>query len=161
MILVAGIGNIFLGDDAFGSVVARRMIARGEISGVRTVDFGIRGLDLAYALLDGNDATILIDTLARGGEPGTIFVLQPDLNELECAAVPVEAHVMDPVRVLALAHSMGAQLRNIYIVGCEPETFGPEEGQMELSPAVEAAVEPAIEVIGSLISKLTVKEAVA
>ena len=137
MILVAGIGNIFLGDDAFGSEVARQLAGRLKTPHVRVVDFGIRGLDLAYALMDGYDATILIDAVARGGKPGTLYVIEPDLNELNQIEAAVEAHAMDPVRVLELARSMGTELRNIRIVGCEPETFGPDdEGQMGLSPCV-------------------------
>jgi hydrogenase maturation protease len=159
VILVAGIGNIFLGDDAFGSEVARRMSADCAFEGVRIVDFGIRGLDLVYALADDYHATIIVDALARGGDAGTIYVLEPDLNEISQVTPMVEAHGMDPLRVLAVARSMGAQLRNICVVGCEPKTFGPDEGLMGLSPPVAAAVEPAIRVVESLIEEFVTKEA--
>ena len=76
-ILIAGIGNIFLGDDAFGVEVARRLVRRRLPDGVRVVDFGIRGLDLTYALLDGYEAVILVDAAPRGGPPGTLYVLEP------------------------------------------------------------------------------------
>ncbi len=80
-ILIAGIGNIFLGDDAFGSEVARRLAAQPIPDGVRVVDFGIRGFDLAYALIDGYDATILVDATPRGGSPGTLYLIEPDPGE--------------------------------------------------------------------------------
>jgi hydrogenase maturation protease len=168
VILVAGVGNIFFGDDAFGCEVVRRMLGRFNPPGVRIVDFGIRGLDLAYALTDGFDAAIIVDTCARGGEPGTIYVIDPDLNGLEEVPSAPEAHAMDPVRVLAMARAMGAELQNIHIVGCEPETFGPNEGDNErdigfkgLSPRVAAAVDSAIPVIEALIQKFISKEAIA
>jgi hydrogenase maturation protease len=164
VILVAGVGNIFLGDDAFGSEVARRMLDRAEAAAdatdVRIVDFGIRGLDLAYALADGYDAAIIVDTFARSNPPGTICVVEPDLNDIDSAAASIEAHAMDPVRVLAMARSMGAELRNVYIVGCEPETFGSDEGHMGLSVRVAAALDPAIQIIESLIAKLVTREAI-
>jgi hydrogenase maturation protease len=159
MILVAGVGNLFLGDDAFGSEVARRMLQHFNEPNARIVDFGIRGLDLAYALADGYDACIIVDALARGGEAGTIYVVEPDLDELDRMAPVVEAHAMDPMRVLAMARSMGATLRNIHIVGCEPQTFGPEEGEMGLSAPVAAALDPAIQVVESLIRTFLSKEA--
>jgi len=153
-ILVAGIGNIFLGDDGFGSEVARRLMQRLAVPGLRVADFGIRGLDLAFALTDGWHTTIIIDAMPRGGEPGTIYVVEADLSTIDDGPVALEAHAMDPIRVLALARSMGAELRNILIVGCEPETFGsPDEGQLGLSPGVARAVERAIDVIEALVAK--------
>jgi hydrogenase maturation protease len=158
-ILVAGIGNIFLGDDGFGSEAARRLLQRPAQAGVRVMDFGIRGLDLAYALMDDYTAIILVDTMQRGGDPGTIYVIDPDLADMPAASL-VEAHSMDPVRILAFASSMGAELRNVRIVGCEPETFGPAgEGRMGLSRCVSAALQPAIEILDWLIAGLKEKEA--
>src|ERR1051325_7107702 len=81
-LLVAGIGNIFMGDDAFGCEVARRLSARTLPAGVRVVDFGIRGFDLAYAIMDGPDVTVLVDATPRGGAPGTVYTIEPDLNDL-------------------------------------------------------------------------------
>jgi hydrogenase maturation protease len=160
MVLIAGIGNIFLGDDGFGSEVARHLANRVTWPGVRIVDFGIRGLDFAYALLDGYEATIIVDATCRGGQPGTIYVIEPDLNEPHQAHPTVEAHAMDPVRVLALARSMGAELKNIRIIGCEPATFGADEGHIGLSPPVAAAIEPAVQAIESLIAAVGVREAI-
>src|SRR3984893_13471551 len=147
-ILVAGIGNIFLGDDAFGVEVARRLSAREWPANVRVTDFGIRGYDLAYALLDGYDTTILIDACPRGEPAGTLYVIEPDVHELEAASAgspeerqgAVEAHSMNPLNVLRLATSMGGPLKRVLLVGCEPDTLGPEEGQMGLSEPVEAGV---------------------
>ncbi len=155
-ILVAGIGNIFLGDDAFGSEVARHLARRSLPSGVRVVDFGIRGFDLAYALLDGPDTTILVDACPRGDPPGTLYVLEPDVHADEFAQHEgsVEAHTMNPVSVLRLARSMGDTLKRVLLVGCEPANFGPEEGQMGLSSSVAAAVEPAVELVESLVQKI-------
>src|SRR5437016_6098906 len=115
MILIAGIGNIFLGDDAFGSEVARRAQHLAS-ERVKVVDFGIRGLDLAYALMDGYEAVIMIDAVPLDGKPGTLYVIEPELNGLQ-QATAIEAHSMDPVRVLALAQSMGVKLKNVWIVG--------------------------------------------
>jgi hydrogenase maturation protease len=144
MILVAGIGNIFLGDDAFGSETARHAQHLSS-DDVRVVDFGFRGLDLAFALMDGYEAVILIGAISRGGEPGTIYVIEPDLTELDYAVAPMDGHSMDPVRVLALARSMGARLKNVRLVGCEPESFE------ESSPRVMAAVESAVAMIEELV----------
>ena len=154
-ILVAGIGNIFLGDDAFGVEVARRLSARELPEGVRVTDFGIRGYDLAYALLDGYDTTILVDACPRGEPAGTLYVIEPDLENLggpEEGAV--EAHSMNPLNVLRLAQSMGGRLKRILLVGCEPGTLGPEEGQMGLSEPIEVAVEEAAKLIEALVGKI-------
>jgi hydrogenase maturation protease len=154
-ILVAGIGNIFLGDDAFGVEVARRLSGRELPTGVRVTDFGIRGYDLAYALLDGYETTILIDACPRGEPAGTLYVIEPDLENLggpEEGAV--EAHSMNPLNVLRLAQSMGGRLKRILLVGCEPGTLGPEEGQMGLSEPVEAAVDEGVRLVEALVGKI-------
>jgi hydrogenase maturation protease len=157
-ILIAGIGNIFLGDDAFGVEVARRLSARewAPNSNVRVVDFGIRGYDLAYALLDGYDTTILIDACPRGQPAGTLYVVEPDLTNLRDEAdrnAAVEAHSMNPLNVLRLASSMGP-LKKVLLVGCEPETQGPEEGQMELSSTVQAVIDDAVKLVESIVSQI-------
>ena len=154
-VLIAGIGNIFLGDDAFGCEVVKQLSQRKWPECVRVVDFGIRGFDLAYALLEGADVTIFVDATPRGKEPGTLYTIEPDLSELEMLETePVlETHGMNPLRVLAMARMMGAQFKKILLVGCEPETFGPEEGLMGLSPRVEAAVPEAVKVVESLVSR--------
>ena len=156
-ILIAGIGNIFLGDDGFGSEVARRLIGRDFPDDVRVVDFGIRGFDLAYALLDGYEVTIFIDATARGNAPGTIYTIEPDLRELgglRGQQEMVETHGMDPMKVLSMVKSMGGTFNRILLVGCEPATLGPEEGQIGLSEPVEAAVDEAVRVVMALVSEL-------
>ena len=156
-ILVACIGNIFLGDDGFGVEVAKRLIARTWPDEVLVVDYGIRGFDLAFALMDGYEVTIFVDATQRGGQPGTLYLIEPDLHELENAdqqTMAVEPHGMNPMKVLQMARSMGAEFKRILLVGCEPETFGPEdEGLMGLSAPVEAAISEAVQMIESLIAE--------
>jgi hydrogenase maturation protease len=157
-ILIAGIGNIFLGDDAFGVEVVQRLARRELPDGVKAIDFGIRGFDLAYALLDGSDFTILVDACPRGGEPGSLYVIEPDLNlpdSQEATQPSVDAHSMNPMNVIRMAKSMGGgSLGRILLVGCEPLTLGPEEGQMGLSEPVAAMVDEAARVVESLVSKI-------
>lgn len=159
-ILIAGIGNIFLADDGFGVEVANRLAKRTFPEGVRVADFGIRGFDLAYALMDGYATTILVDACPGEGEPGTLLVLEPDLADLNIASAQCgfEPHTMNPVSVLRLAQSMGGQLKKILVVGCVPATLGPEEGQMGLSEAVTAALDRAVELIEALVARILVEQ---
>jgi hydrogenase maturation protease len=160
-ILIAGIGNIFLADDGFGVEVASRLANRSFPAGVRVVDFGIRGFDLAYALMDGYETTILVDAYSGEGEPGTLFVVEPDLNGLNSAGAQqgfVEPHAMNPITVLRMATSMGGQLKRVLLVGCIPATLGPEEGQMGLSAPVEAAVDEAVKLVASLVNRILTGE---
>jgi hydrogenase maturation protease len=156
-ILVAGIGNIFLGDDAFGVEVVRRMSALNLPESVRVSDFGIRGFDLAYALQDGYETTILVDACPHGQAPGTLYVIEPDLQALDDTESPqamVEAHAMNPLNVLRMARAMNIELKNILLVGCEPETLGGDEGQMGLSRPVEAAVDDAVKLVESIVKNV-------
>jgi hydrogenase maturation protease len=156
-ILIAGIGNIFLGDDAFGSEVARRLAQRKLPDDVRVIDFGIRGFDLLYALLDGYDVTIFVDTTARGGRPGTLYTIEPDLNDfnaLSTEVMMVETHDMNPMKVLGMVKAMGGEFKRILLVGCEPESLGSEAGQLGLSGPVEAAVDEAVGIIESLVGRI-------
>jgi hydrogenase maturation protease len=151
-ILVAGIGNIFLGDDGFGVEVIRRLAEHEQPQGVTLVDFGIRGLDLAFALLEGFDLAIMVDAMPRGGPPGKLYLLEPDLENLGQA--DIQAHNMDPVKVLQMVKAFGEALPQgqMRIVGCEPGTFGPEGiGRMGLSDPVAAAVDEAMHVVDRLI----------
>ena len=158
-ILIAGIGNIFFGDDAFGCEVAAQLMRRPLPEGVRVIDFGIRSYDLAYAMMNGPDVTIFIDATPRGQPPGTIYLLEPDKNILDSNfGEVVNAHSMNPVRVLQLIHSLGGQPGRLYLVGCEPAVLETEEGAMGLSEKVQAAVAPAIEMIETLIREI-LKEA--
>ena len=156
-ILVAGIGNIFLGDDGFGVEVVRRMAGRNLPASVRVSDFGIRGFDLAYALQDGYETTILVDACPHGQAPGTLSVIEPDLKTLDEPGAPeavMEGHTMNPMNVLRMARAMNIELKNVLLVGCEPETLGGEEGQMGLSAPVEAAVDDAVKLVESVINKV-------
>jgi hydrogenase maturation protease len=141
-VLVAGIGNLFLTDDGFGSEVARQLVRRPMPAGVKVVDFGIRGMHLAYELLDGYDALVVVDALPGEGAPGDLSVLQvgpDDLGEGE-----LDAHGMAPVAVLASLGQLGGTLPPTYIVGCQPADVGEGIG---LSPDVAAAVEPAMQLV--------------
>jgi hydrogenase maturation protease len=158
-VLIAGIGNIFLGDDAFGVEVAQRLASRKLPERVKVVDFGIRGFDLAYTLLDGFDVTILVDACPRGGAPGTLYVIEPDVNVsaedgAEAGQATVDAHSMNPMNVIRMAKSMGGELKRILLVGCEPLTLGPEEGAMGLSEPVASMVEEAANRIESLVETI-------
>ena len=156
-ILVAGIGNIFLGDDAFGVEVVRRMAARPLPASVRVCDFGIRGFDLAYALQDGYETTILVDACPQGEAPGTLYVIEPDLQGLDSPEAPqavADAHTMNPMNVLRMARAMNIELKNVLLVGCEPETLGGEAGQMGLSERIESAVDDAVKLVESLVEKI-------
>ena len=157
-ILVAGVGNIFLGDDAFGVEVALSLSRRRLPDSVLVRDFGIRGFDLAYALLDPWDAVILIDALPRGEAPGTLYLFEPDLAGLGSGAsadMAMNPHGMDPVRVLNLAASMGVVSSQVFVVGCEPNDFGDElEGRMGLSAPIQAAVEAASNMVEELAGRI-------
>lgn len=160
-ILIAGIGNIFHGDDAFGVEVANTLAKRSLPAEARVVDFGIRGFDLAYALLDGYDVTILVDATARGGRPGTLYTIEIDpaaASGLDEPRADVATHGMNPMRVLRMAQAMGGATGRILLVGCEPETLGSdEEGQMGLSATVAAAVEPAADMVEALVFRVLEK----
>jgi hydrogenase maturation protease len=168
-ILIACIGNIFFGDDGFGVEVAQRLMSRktGQYpQGVQVVDFGIRGIELAYTLLDDYDTLVLVDAVPRGGTPGTVYLIEPDLSDIgpqqgvEAGRVAVDSHSMDPVKVLAFARTLGARPIRTLLVGCEPATIGGGEGfeemQMGLSEPVQAAVDEAIKMIDSLVEELVV-----
>ena len=153
-VLIAGIGNIFQGDDAFGVEVAQRLAQRPLPDGVRAVDFGTRGYDLAYALMEERDCTVLVDAVQRGGAPGTLYVIEPDLSELD-APSDMSAHAMNPLNVFRLVRSMGGTWGRVLLLGCEPGDLGSEEeGKMGLSDAVAAAVGEAVVLAESLAGDL-------
>ncbi len=156
-ILVAGIGNIFLGDDAFGIEVVRQLSSRPLPEGVRVEDFGIRSFDLAYALMDNYDAAILVDATAQGGDPGTVYTIEVESGDDSGQPGPVEmdAHTMNPMRVLEMVRALGGKPGRVLVVGCEPATLGNEfEGAQGLSAPVAAAVNVAAGVVESLVVAL-------
>jgi hydrogenase maturation protease len=149
--LVACIGNIFLGDDGFGCEVARALARMTLPPEIRVVDYGIRGLDVVYALLGPYEKVILVDAAAHGSPPGTIYILQPVVESGEEIEAIVDAHSMQLVHLMAMAQSLGEITAEIYIVGCEPLDFGSEEdGRMGLSDAVKASVAEAARVVMQL-----------
>jgi hydrogenase maturation protease len=161
-ILIAGIGNIFNGDDGFGVEVVRKLNERSLPEGVNLIDFGIRSFDLAFALVDGYQAAILVDAMQRGEAPGTLYLFEPDMASLdELSPVHIEGHGLHPAQVLKLANLYGSLPEKILVVGCEPAatTFS-EEGSMELSAHVQANLDEAILMIESLVQRLQKKRAV-
>lgn len=154
-ILVAGIGNIFLGDDAFGVEVAQELSRRPLPPQVHVTDFGIRSYDLAYALSDGCDAAILVDATSRGRPPGTVYLIELNRPQLEPEeSSPPDAHSLNPVHVLQLAERFGGCPRQLYLVGCEPAEVDRPDGRLGLSEPVAAAVPRALEMIDSLVNRL-------
>lgn len=153
--LIACIGNIFLGDDAFGCAVASRLASHKLPSEVRVVDFGIRGLDLTYALLEDWEQVIVVDAVPRGGTPGTLYIIEPELSDMTAEPQPtaLDAHEMDPLRALRLAITLGAKLPKLRIVGCEPSPVAEHDLESGLSAAVECATEAAADLVESLIEK--------
>jgi hydrogenase maturation protease len=155
-VLVAGIGNVFMADDGFGVEVARRLAEREWPAGVDVADFGIRGMDLMYALGEGYDAAVFVDAVPRGEPPGTLSLIEPDLDGGDGAAM-LDAHGMDPVKVLALARQIGDVPSRILIVGCEPlvrMTGDEDELVGELSEPVRAALPAAEQMVESLLKEL-------
>jgi hydrogenase maturation protease len=155
-VLVAGVGNIFLGDDGFGVEVVGRLARRPLPEHVRVMDVGIRGLHLAYELLDGVDRLILVDAAQRGEAPGTVSVLRvvssPEQDAANRPAVsPMDAHDMAPDTVLDLVHALGGTLGEVLVVTCEPANVGASLG---LSDAVLAAVDPAVVAVERLLVEL-------
>ncbi|CAN7561861.1 hydrogenase maturation protease [Caballeronia sp. LjRoot29] len=165
-ILVAGIGNVFLGDDGFGVEVVRRLHERRIDAwppDVRVIDYGIRGIDLYYALLDGVDVAILVDATHRDGPPGTLYVIEPSAKNAnegytgDASPVLLSPHDLDPAKVLQAVQAMGGEAGRIVLIGCEPESLGTEDGQegrMGLSEPVAAAVDEAVDAIETMIESM-------
>jgi hydrogenase maturation protease len=143
--------------------VAQRLSRHAFPENVRVADFGVRSYDLAYALLDGYDTTILIDACPCGEPAGTLYVIEPDVSNLDGSddeRTAIDAHAMNPMSVLRMASSMGGPLRRILLVGCEPATLGPEEGQMGLSEPIAAVIDDAVRLVESIVEKLLRVDAV-
>jgi hydrogenase maturation protease len=144
VILVAGIGNLFFGDDGFGVAVAQRM-AGSPPAGTRVEDYGIRSLHLAYALLDPPELCIMVDCMSRGEAPGTLYLVEPDVNTRGGVA---DAHGMNLPVVFAAVRDLGGRMPRTLIVGCEPASVEPGIG---LSETVERAIPGAIDMIRDLL----------
>jgi hydrogenase maturation protease len=148
--LVAGVGNVLLGDDGFGVEVVRRLAGTALPAGVEVADFGIRGVHLAYQLLDGYDLVVLVDALGRGGAAGTIYVLEPELGGLEPRPL-VDGHGLDPATVLGMVKLLGGAIGRTVVVGCEPARL--EEG-IGLSAPVAHAVDEAVRLVRRLVGAI-------
>jgi hydrogenase maturation protease len=162
-VLVAGVGNIFLGDDAFGFEVVNRLQSRVLPDHVIVADYGIRSYDLAYALMEPWDLIILVDALPRGGEPGTLYAFEPEISEPQDDLISVDAHAMNPVSVLHLVQAMGRQpAAPLLVVGCEPATVEPDpEGKFALSAPVSAAVDEAVRMVWELVTRACMQTSAA
>ncbi len=159
-ILVAGVGNAFLADDGFGGAVAAAVERRGAPAGVTVMDFGTGGLDLAYEIMRGYHALVLVDVSRQGGEPGTLYLIEPDLEEIAPTIEDGEAinpHGMDPATVLRFVRAVGGWSGKVVIVACEPGEV--EDLGLGLSPALEAAVDQAIALIDETIGDLRTDKA--
>ena len=155
-VLISGVGNIFLGDDGFGVEVVKRLAGRELPQGVEVKDFGIRGMDLAYALQEDYELVVFVDATPRGEEPGTVYLLEPEIEQ-DGEAV-LDTHGMDPVKVIKFARALGAGPTRTLVVGCEPQVVlsgeDYDEMLMELSEPVRAAVGEAVKVVESLVEKI-------
>ena len=158
-VLVAGVGNIFLSDDGFGVEVIRHVLGRELPAGVEVMDVGIRGIHLAYELMEGYDTLIVVDAVPRDFEPGTVFLLEPERDEParraaeaigEGARPLVDAHGMEPASMLASLDLLGGDVERILVVGCQP--LDVSEG-IGLTPPVEAAVPGAVEMVMDVIER--------
>ena len=151
--LVAGIGNIFFGDDAFGVEVAGRLAGRELPDGVRLGEYGIRGIHLAYELLEGYDTLVLIDAVPIGQPAGTVAVIEVDMDDVVSAGdVGIDAHTMSPASVLGTLGHIGGRVERVLVVGCQPESV---EERIGLSAPVAAAVEVAVDEVVKVLDVLT------
>ena len=161
-VLVAGVGNAWLQDDAFGAECARRLEARGVPEGVTVMDFGTGGLDLAYEIMRGYDALVLLDASRQGGEPGTLYVIEPQLSDYEGAIEDgdtINPHGMDPATVLRFVNAIGGFSGKVVVIGCEPGEV--DDVGLGLTAPVEAAVERALAMIRETIDELRTDAAYA
>jgi hydrogenase maturation protease len=150
-VLVAGVGNIFFGDDGFGVEVARRLAKLDLPDWVAVGDYGISGMHLAYDLAEGIQTAILVDAMPRGGEAGTVYVVEPERRPASTEPTSpsfFDGHGMQPDVVLGMLDTLEAQVDRVLIVGCEPASAEPG---MELSAPVAAAVDDAVRIVLDLI----------
>jgi hydrogenase maturation protease len=153
-ILIAGIGNVFLGDDGFGSEAARRLMQQPWPPEVQVIDFGVRAIDLAYALSDGYETVILLDATPQGGDPGAVYVIEPLLDEAPAheANTSWDPHRLDTLELLRRVKAECTSFPRILLVGCEPADLGGEIGRLGLSPPAQAALELAVHKVETLVA---------
>jgi len=155
VILVAAVGNLWLGDDGFGGAVATRLRELGLPDDVAVADFGTGGLDLAYEVMRGYEALVLVDVSRQGGEPGTLYVMEVDPDSVEAGiedGAQIDPHGMDPQTVLRFVKATGGWPGQVVVIACEPEQV--EEVAIGLSPRVEAAVERAVDLVTATLEEL-------
>ncbi len=157
-ILVAGLGNLFRGDDAFGSEVARRLLQCELPPDVRVIDFGTRGYDFAFSLADGYQYVLIIDAIRRGAEPGTLYVFEPELDELASLRhdeFSDQSHDMNPLAAIKLTRTLSETLPRLVLLGCEPLELGDDQqGHLGLSDPLAAAIDPAVDKVMSLLAEI-------
>jgi hydrogenase maturation protease len=156
-ILVAGVGNMFLGDDGFGGAVVERLLKRPQPEGVDIVDFGIRGIDLTFALMRDYAAAIVVDIAQRGGVPGALCVIEPKISPSSDPRADLsDAHSAHPARVFSLVRALGGAIDCVRVVACEPTSINEDEPEVVvgLSDAVAAAVDPAVTLVETLLREL-------
>ncbi len=160
-ILIAGVGNAWLRDDAFGGECARRLEAEGVPDGVSVMDVGTSGLDLAYEVMRGYDALVLLDATRQGGAPGTLYVMEPERSEFEgeiSDGESIDPHDMNPHTVLRFVTVTGGWPGKVLVIGCEP---GEAEPGLGLTPPVQAAVDGAVTLVRETIAELQTDAAYA
>ncbi len=156
-ILVAGVGNIFLQDDGFGAEVARRLEAHGVPSGVTVLDFGTGGLKLAHEVMRGYDALVLVDISRQGGEPGTLYVMEPEPESVDGGLQEGDAvnpHGMDPRTVLRFVKAVGGWPGKVVVIACEPAAVGEMDMSIGLSGPVTRALDDAVALVLKTVEEL-------
>ena len=153
-ILIAGVGNIFLGDDGFGVQVAAKLATRPLPAGVVVADIGVRALHLAFDLLDTPAALLIIDAVDRGDPPGTVSLIEPRVAD-EAAGGIADAHGMNLATVIAAVRGLGGVVPPLLLVGCQPEFVGERMG---LSPVVQAAVADAVALVERTVIRLIAEQ---
>ncbi|MGI8952072.1 MAG: hydrogenase maturation protease [Chitinophagaceae bacterium] len=154
-VIIAGVGNMFMKDDGFGGAVIKKMMGKEFPEGVEVKDFGTGGLKLAYDLMRGYDGLILLDASSRGEKPGTLYIIEPNENDIDAdleQGGPIDPHGADPVTVLRFVKSIGSWPAKVLIVACEPETV--DEFEIGLSDSVNASVDKAIEMVDEIIKNI-------
>jgi hydrogenase maturation protease len=154
-VMIAGVGNMFMKDDGFGSAVIKKILDKKFPEGVEVKDFGTGGLKLAYDLMKGYDGLILIDASRRGGQPGTLYVIEPDENDINPdleKGGPIDPHGADPATVLRFVKSIGSWPAKVVIVGCEPETV--DDFEIGLSEPVNASIDKAVDMVEDIIKEI-------
>ena len=150
-ILVAGVGNVFLRDDAFGVEVARLLAKRPQPAGVQISDYGIRGVHLAYELLTGYDLFVLVDAAPRGQAPGTVSVLEVELPSPDAQPV-IDAHSLTPDAIFGLLSALGGRPGRSLVVACEPAEI---DTGMGLSEPVQKALPHAVRAVEEILAQAT------